>query len=49
VWLIAAAWIGVLLLMYQSASRPQPEPEATYLGLTATIYHLVRSTVAQAW
>lgn len=41
IWLIAAVWIGVLLLMYQSASRPPPEPEATYLGLTATVYHLI--------
>lgn len=40
VWLIAAVWIGVLLVMFQSALRPPPEPEATYLGLTATIYHL---------
>lgn len=40
-WLIAATWIGVLLLMFQSASWPPPEPEATYLGLTATVYHLV--------
>lgn len=40
-WLIATLWIDVLLLMYQGASRPPPEPEATYLGLTATIYHLV--------
>jgi hypothetical protein len=40
-WLIAAAWIGVLLLMYLGASRPPPEPEATYIGLTATVYHLV--------
>jgi hypothetical protein len=41
VWLMAAAWIGLLLLAYQGASWPPPEPEATYLGLTATIYHLV--------
>ncbi|MDQ2673236.1 MAG: hypothetical protein M3Y40_01130 [Chloroflexota bacterium] len=43
-WLIAAVWIGGLLLMYQMAcgcSGPVPPPEATYLGLTATIYHLV--------
>lgn len=40
-WLVAAAWIGVLLVVYQAASRPPPEPEATYLGLTATAYHLV--------
>jgi lysylphosphatidylglycerol synthetase-like protein (DUF2156 family) len=41
VWVIGAIWIGVLLLMYQSASRPPPSPEETYLGLTATVYHLV--------
>ena len=42
-WLFAAAWIGGLLLMYQMACAcsgpPQPD-EATYLGLTATVYHL---------
>jgi len=56
-WWIAAAWIGVLLLMYQSgSSRPEPLPEATYLGLTATVYHLVALyggallvAVAAAW
>ena len=41
VWILAGAWIGVLLLMYQTASRATPGPEATYLGLTATVYHLV--------
>jgi lysylphosphatidylglycerol synthetase-like protein (DUF2156 family) len=41
VWLMAAVWIGALLVMYNAASRPPPEPEATYLGLTATVYHLV--------
>lgn len=40
-WVIAGAWIGALLLMYQTASRPEPRPEATYLGMTATMYHLV--------
>ena len=33
--------VGVLLLTYLGASRPPPTPEATYLGLTATLYHLV--------
>jgi hypothetical protein len=41
VWLMSAVWIGLLLLIYQPASRPPPEPEATYLGLTATFYHLL--------
>lgn len=40
-WLGGAIWIGVLLLMYQTASRPPPMPETAYLGLTATVYHLV--------
>jgi hypothetical protein len=42
-WLGAAGWIGVLLLWHQAAcgcSSPPPAPEATYLGLTATVYHL---------
>jgi hypothetical protein len=42
-WLLAAIWIGVLLVMYQAmcaCSRPPPSIEATYLGLTATVYHL---------
>jgi hypothetical protein len=42
-WLGAAAWIGVLLVMYQmscACSIPPRPPEATYLGLTATAYHL---------
>jgi hypothetical protein len=44
VWLMAAAWVGVLLLMSVTviqASSPFPRPEATYLGLTATVYHAV--------
>lgn len=40
-WVVAAVWIGVLLAMYQGASRPPPAPEEHYLGLTATVYHLV--------
>lgn len=40
-WLIAVVWIDALLLMSQPASRPLPEPEATYLGLTATVYRLL--------
>ena len=44
VWLGAAGWIGALLLWQQAlcgCSYPAPiAPEATYLGLTATIYHL---------
>ncbi len=41
-WLVAAAWVGVLLLMAVSqGSGPPPAPELRYLGLPATIYHLV--------
>jgi hypothetical protein len=42
-WLIAAGWIGALLLMYQvtcGCSMPVVPPEETYVGLTATVYHL---------
>jgi hypothetical protein len=42
-WLGAAGWIGALLLWQQAlcgCSSPPPVPEETYLGLTATIYHL---------
>ena len=41
-WLVAAAWIGALLLWsHAMSSRPPPQPEETYLGLTATVYHLI--------
>ena len=43
-WVLAAVWVGVLLLMSVTvwqASRPPPGPEHTYLGLTATVYHVV--------
>ena len=43
-WTVAAVWIGVLLIGYQAACAcigPPPLPEDTYLGLTATAYHLV--------
>ncbi len=43
-WLIAAVWVGVLLVMSVTvwqASGPPPRPEDTYLGLTATVYHVV--------
>ena len=42
-WLIAAGWIGALLI-WQGAicgcSMPPPMPESTYVGMTATVYHL---------
>jgi hypothetical protein len=43
VWILAVAWIDALLAMYVgTGSRGGPvPPEATYLGLTASVYHLV--------
>lgn len=44
IWLIAAIWAGVLLLMSVTvwqASGPPPGPETAYLGLSATAYYLV--------
>jgi len=43
-WLVAAVWIGVLLVMYQMAcacSGPPPPPTVYYLGLPGTAYHLM--------
>jgi len=40
-WLLAAVWTAVLLLAFAQASGPPPQPEDTYLGLTATVYHVV--------
>lgn len=42
-WLLAAIWIGILLVTYQAmcaCSSPPRSAEATYLGLSATVYHL---------
>ena len=45
VWLVAAIWVGVLLMMYITVwqpSSPGPSvPVQTYLGIPATVYHLV--------
>lgn len=44
VWLVAAVWVGVLLGMYVTvwqASMPERGPEPAYLGLPATVYHLL--------
>lgn len=42
VWLVAAAWVGVLLVMDASmGSGPTPTPDTTYVGVPATVYHLV--------
>jgi hypothetical protein len=43
-WLVAAVWVGVLLLMSVTvwqASSPPPTPEQAYLGIPSTVYHLV--------
>jgi hypothetical protein len=42
-WVGLAIWAGVLLIWYQAmgSSGPPPGPEATYLGLTASVYHLI--------
>lgn len=42
-WIAAALIIGGLLLWQQAlcgCSLPEPVAEATYLGLTATVYHV---------
>lgn len=44
VWLVAALWIGVLLVMYQTAcgcSGPTPPPTTLYVGLPGVVYQLV--------
>jgi len=44
IWLVAAVWVGVLLLMYVTVwegASPPPTPEQAYLGLPATAYHMV--------
>jgi hypothetical protein len=44
-WLVAALWVGLLLVWYLmngGCDCPGPLPtEKTYIGLTATVYHLV--------
>jgi hypothetical protein len=42
-WLVAAAWVGVLLLMYTVWEHvgPPPTPEPTFMGLPATVYHVI--------
>ena len=46
VWLVAAIWVGALLVMYvtvwqgSSTVPATPEPEQLYLGIAATVYHL---------
>ncbi len=45
VWLLAAVWVGVLLIMsvtvWSGSSGPTPGPINVYLGLPATVYHVV--------
>jgi hypothetical protein len=48
VWLIAAIWISVLLVMFMTVwqgggttASPVATPEQVYLGLSSTIYHLI--------
>lgn len=44
-WALAASWVAVLLVMYvtvwQASSSPPQPPQALYVGLTATVYHVV--------
>lgn len=40
-WLVAAALVGLLLLIYLPSSGPRPAEEASYLGLSATVYHVL--------
>jgi hypothetical protein len=42
-WIVAAVWAGTLLIWYQAMGRDGPPPiaEATYLGLIATVYHVI--------
>ena len=41
-WLFVAAWIDALLVLFRGSGPDLPAPvvEATYLGLTATAYHV---------
>ena len=50
-WMVTAIAVGVLLLWYQAlcaCTSPVPPPEATYIGLTATVYHLAALFVGGA-
>jgi hypothetical protein len=40
-WLVAAVWISLLLLIYLPTSAPPPGQQASYLGLPATGYHVL--------
>ena len=50
-WVVAALAVGVLLLWYQAlcaCTGPVSPPKATYIGLTATVYHLAALFVGGA-
>lgn len=40
-WLLAAVWVGVLLIAYVAASNAPAGLGQAYLGVPATVYHLV--------
>lgn len=43
VWVVAAAWVGVLLVMANTvwqAASPPPRPEQSFLGIPATAYYV---------
>ena len=41
VWSVAALWVAALLVAFQASSSPPAELGQTYVGLTATVYHVV--------
>ena len=44
VWVVAAVWVGVLLVMANTvwqSSSPPPTPEQSFLGVPATGYYLI--------
>ena len=50
-WVVAAIAVGVLLLWSQAlcaCTGPVPPPQATYIGLTATVYHVAALFVGGA-
>ncbi len=44
IWVVAAVWVGVLLLMAATvwqASGPPPTPDQAFVGIPATVWYLV--------
>jgi hypothetical protein len=44
IWVVAATWVGVLLIMAATvwqASGPPPTPDQTFVGIPATVWYLV--------